>query len=53
MTAKICHDNLEKEAIRRNLLANMLCSVNSEQIRNSQSTWGNFWQGLFKKARMF
>lgn len=43
---------LEKEAIRRHLLATMVCSANTGRFIGSTGGWVSFWQGLFKKSRM-
>lgn len=47
------NENMEKEATRRYLLANMLCAANTGQLKVSHSRWSNFWQGLFKNLRIF
>ncbi|MHB1400007.1 MAG: hypothetical protein ACYDAI_16930 [Trichloromonadaceae bacterium] len=52
MTGKVVIENLEKEAIRRHLLATMVCSANTGRFIGSPGGWVSFWQGLFKKARM-
>ena len=42
---------MEKETTRRYLLANMLNTANSSQLKASHGRWLSFWQGLFKSPR--
>jgi hypothetical protein len=52
MIGKAYSQNQEKETIRRSLLATMLCSANTSPLKGSHGSWGNFWQGWFKRTRM-
>ena len=42
---------LEKETTRRYLLASMLSTANSSQLKASHGRWSSFWQGLFTSPR--
>jgi hypothetical protein len=48
MVGKNGSENWEREALRRNLLATMLCSANASRSKGSHGRWARFWQGLFK-----
>lgn len=52
MVNKDANNNLEKEALQRYLLAEMLFSTNKRQIKNSHNHWTSFWQELLRDRRI-
>jgi len=52
MINKDASKNLEKEALRRALLAEMLFSTNKRHIKNSPNLWNRVMQELLKERRM-
>jgi hypothetical protein len=40
----------EREVIRRQLLANMLFSGDTRQVKSSHRPWASIWQQWFKKT---
>jgi hypothetical protein len=51
MVSKDANLDREKEAMRRYLLASMLCSADRRKLNGSPGHWSGFWQELFKKYR--
>jgi hypothetical protein len=52
MAGKNFGENLEKEAIRRHLLASTICPADTGGLKGSHGRWARLWQILFAKSRM-
>jgi hypothetical protein len=52
MTGKEAMKNWEKEVMRRNLLASIICSGSTGGVKGSPNPIYNLWQRLFNNARM-